>query len=119
MTNKEILAELKKSYEYMQDIRNNGCVDHCNGQLEQKDIQKLNIIMENIAEIYSDLREKTDDSECMITLKDNGTYYNYYIGNCVSEDYSELYDNDNNYTYWVTCEDLGYYWYEDNKFLIS
>ena len=32
MTNKEILAELKRSWEYLYDIRENGCIDHCTGQ---------------------------------------------------------------------------------------
>ena len=34
MTNKEILAELKRSYEYLRDIRENGSIDHCNGQMK-------------------------------------------------------------------------------------
>lgn len=113
MNDKEILAELKKSYEYMMDIRENGCEDHCSGQLENENIKRLEVAMNNIAEIYSKVREQMSDNECMINLK-SGTYY---IGNSISEDYSELYDNDNNYTYWVTCGDLDYYWFEDDNFI--
>ena len=43
MTNKEILAELKKCYEYLYDIRENGCIDHCNGQMEKHLIDKLEV----------------------------------------------------------------------------
>lgn len=114
MTNKDILAELKKSYEYLRDIRENGCEDHCNGQLDTKGIEHLENAMNELAEVYSDFREILDDEECMINLKDKGTFY---IGNCISEDYSELYDSKDNYTYWVTCEDIGYYWYEDKNFI--
>ena len=44
MTDKEILAELKKSYEYLRDIRENGCYDHCSGQMETN-IDKLDNIL--------------------------------------------------------------------------
>ena len=47
MTNKEILAELKMSYEYLRDIRENGCIDHCCGQMKY-----------NIDKLGSDFLEK-------------------------------------------------------------
>ena len=47
MTNKEILAELKMSYEYLRNIRDNGCIDHCNGQMKYN-IDKLEIAISNI-----------------------------------------------------------------------
>ena len=40
MTDKEILAELKISYENLRDIRENGCIDHCNGQMKDN-VNKL------------------------------------------------------------------------------
>ena len=47
MTNKEILAELKRSYEYLRDIRENGCIDHCSGQMEEN-ISKLDNAISNV-----------------------------------------------------------------------
>ena len=41
MTDKEILAELKRSYEYLIDIRENGSIDHCSGQMKDN-LDKLN-----------------------------------------------------------------------------
>ena len=40
MTDKELLAELKISYENLRDIRENGCIDHCNGQMKDN-VDKL------------------------------------------------------------------------------
>ena len=42
MTNKEILAELKRSYEYLRDIRENGSIDHCSGQMKDN-LDKLDV----------------------------------------------------------------------------
>ncbi len=113
MTNKEILAELKKSYEYLNDICENGSFEHCNGQLNQEQVYHIHIAMNELAEVYSSFREKLSDNDVQINLK-SGTYY---IGNCISEDYSELFDPINDETYYVTCADLDYYWYEDDDFL--
>jgi len=112
MTDKEILAGLKKSYEHLRDISENACVDHSNKQLEETDISEIYRAMESIAEVYNNVREQLTDDKCMINLE-SGTYY---IGNTVSEDYGELYDNDNN-AYCVSCGDLDYCWYEDTDFL--
>lgn len=116
MTNREILAELKKSYEYLRDIRENGCIDHCNGQLNAERIKHIENAINELAVVYYDFRKILDDKECMINLKDKGTFY---IGKYIDEDYSQLYDDNNNYTYWVTCEDIDYYWYEDKKFIME
>ena len=51
MTDKEILAELKISYENLRDIRENGCIEHCNGQ-RKDNVDKLNKAIENISDIY-------------------------------------------------------------------
>lgn len=122
MTDKEILAQLKKSYEYLYDIRENGCEDHCNGQLRGFSIEQLESAMNNLANIYSTLRESLSDDEVLIILKgiefgDNqGTYY---IGNSICEDYSDVYSNEDDCFYSITCKDIGYYWYDDQEFLLS
>lgn len=114
MTNKEILAELKKCWEYLNDIDNNGNAAHCGGQLNEDQMIHIHRAMNELAEVYSDFRETLDDEECMVNIKNEGTFY---IGNSISEDYSEMYDEENNYTYLVTCADLNYYWYDDYDFL--
>ena len=50
MTNKEILAELKISYENLRDIRENGCIDHCNGQMKDN--------IDKLLELFDSLKEK-------------------------------------------------------------
>ena len=66
MTDKELLAELKKSYEYLYDIRENGCFDHCTGQMEQN-IDLLDNTINNIEKIYEDFY-KTLDLEDLISI---------------------------------------------------
>lgn len=114
MANKEILAELKKSYEYLKDIRENGCIDHCNGQLNVRQIEHIENAMRELEVVYYEFRKTLDDEECMVNLKDKGTFY---IGEYIDEDYRQLYDDNDNYTYWVTCGDIDYYWYEDKEFI--
>lgn len=109
MTNKEILAELKISYENLNDIRENSY-----NKLTEEQRSTIKNCINELSIVYSDFRETLSDEECMINLKDRGTFY---IGNCISEDYSELYDSKNNCTYWVTCLNLDYFWYEDMNFL--
>lgn len=108
MTNKEILAELKKSYEYLLDIRENGCADHCSGQLETTNINSLEIAINEITKVYDSFRATLDDNECLVEIKGN----TYLIGHTVSVDYDV--PNDDIY---INCFDIGYYWYNDNNFL--
>lgn len=111
MTNKEILAELKQSYEYLYDIRENGCKDHCSGQLDIENANMIEIAMLQLAEVYDNLRITLDDDECII--EHNGDYKGtYLIGHTISEDYN-IPNEDNT----LTCADLGYYWYNDKEFL--
>ena len=115
MTDKEILAELKMSYEYLQDIRENGCIDHCNGQMEHN-VDKLDKAINYIEDIYYDFY-KTLDKE---TLKIDKTILNndIYICGCVDGDY-DIYEKNGNVDSvdCITCGDLEYYWYNDRKFL--
>lgn len=59
MTNKEILAELKRSWEYLYDIRENGCIDHCTGQMKNN-IDKLDKAINYIGDIYYDFYQNTE-----------------------------------------------------------
>ena len=110
MTDKEILAELKLSYEKLYDIRENGCADHCSGQLTDDLIKKLEIAKSNIEDIYSEFYKTLDKNSLRVkSLEDDEKVYiasnadgDYEVGN-------DLYD--------MSCADANYYWYEDNDFL--
>ena len=102
MTNKEILAELKKCYEYLYDIRENGCIDHCNGQMEKHLIDKLEVAKYNIEDINYEFYKTLDKKDLRVKSLENKVDGDYEVGeDCWS----------------MTCEDLEYYWYDDNDFL--
>ena len=117
MTDKEILAELKKTYEYLYDIRENGCFDHCTGQMEQN-INLLDNTINNVEKIYKDFYKTLDLKDLIVPKKifDNIIV----ISSCVSGDY-DIYNKDNfvmgNDIDFITCGDLDYYWYNDEKFI--
>lgn len=119
MTNKEILAQLKKSYEYLTDIRENGCADHCNGQLEMG-IDKLDQAISNLEDIYRDFCNSLNE-DLVISGKlnfledDSKNIRKILIDKDISGGYEIVFNNgDSEY---VTCEDVGYKWYEDEDFL--
>lgn len=111
MTDKEILAELKKSYEYLVDIRENGCADHCTGQMENN-INLLEQSISNIENIYYDFYKTLDKEDLRVKSLEKGNNNKVYISRCVDGDYEIGKDLDS-----VTCGDLDYYWYDDNDFL--
>ena len=117
MTNKEILAELKMSYEYLRDIRENGCAEHCNGQMKYN-IDKLEIAISNIIRVYDDFYNTLDKEELKINKK--CFYDELYISSDVSADY-DVYDkngNEDDITY-CTCEDIDYCSYKDEDFILN
>lgn len=124
MTNKEILAELKQSYEYLYDIRENGCKDHCSGQITGHIIKSLDNAINEVIEVYYEFYKTLDKAELEIDSnkfddifkKENSDYNNLtvYIGNCVDVDYN-YYDKETKSYNVLTCEDLGYYWYQDKE----
>lgn len=113
MTDKEILAELKQSYERLYDIRENGCIDHCNGQMGKDLIVKLEIAKHNIEDIYYEFYKTIDKEELRVkSLEDKVDGDNVYIARNVDGDYEVGKDFES-----MTCEDLDYYWYDDYKFI--
>lgn len=121
MTNKEILAELKRSYEYLYDIRENGCCDHCMGQLQEEYTKRVNHIKEEIDELYFDIWNMlfANGEELAIPKEyQNDKKYTILIGNSASADYTiqnnETGEFDEEIT---TCGDLDYYWYDDERFI--
>ena len=112
MTNKEILSELKKSYEYINDIRENGCVDHCSGQLDIKKASKLDTIKYDMACLYEEFYKEIMNFEDF-KIEKNG--YLGYVSDDISCDYMSY--DDRKGIYYNTCEDLNYYWYEDRDFI--
>ena len=112
MTNKEILAELKKSYEYLRDIRENRCVVHCNGQMEEN-IGKLDNALSNIEDIYCDFYKTLDKEDLRVKLLEHKVDGDkVYICRCVDGDYEVGKDLNR-----MTCFDLDYFWYEDEDFI--
>ena len=108
MTNREILAELKRSYEYLYDIIENGNEEHFNGQLKADNINLLEEAKNNIEAVYRGFYKTLDKEEVKIIY--NGE--TYYIDNEASGDYKLTYNDDNDYDF-ITCGDVGYYWYND------
>lgn len=109
MTDKEILAGLKLSYEKLYDIRENGCADHCDGQLENHLIKNLEVAKLTIEDIYSEFY-KTLDKESLRVKRLESDDNKVYIASNVSGDYeSDAYN--------LTCAETEYYWYEDQDFL--
>ena len=118
MTDREILAELKKSYNYLSDIRENGCMDHNEGQLSNLYSKELDSIIDKIDDIYINFYDILDlDSikipEDRIDLDDGERYC------CISRDISGDYeivldDGDSSY---CSCLDVDYTWYDDKDFL--
>ena len=112
MTNKEILAELKISYEKLRDIRENGCIDHCNGQMKDN-IDKLDKAIDYIADIYYDFYKTLDKEDLRVkSLEHKVDGDKVYICRCVDGDYEVGKDLS-----CMTCSDLDYFWYEDEDFI--
>lgn len=112
MTNKEILAELKRSYEYLRDIRENGCIDHCSGQIEE-DINKLDNAISNVEDIYYDFYKTLDKEDLRVRQLERKTNRDkVYISHCVDGDYEVGKDLS-----CMNCFDLDYFWYEDEDFI--
>ena len=112
MTDKEIVAELKRSYEYLYDIRENGCVDHCKGQMKDN-IDKLELAKSYTEDIYYDFYKTLNKEDLRVKSLEHKVDGNkVYICHCVDGDY-EVGEQLN----CMTCYDLEYYWYEDSDFL--
>lgn len=116
MTDKEILAELKKSYEYLQDIRENGCIDHCNGQMNSN-INLLEQAIDNISTIYEDFYKTLDVDNLRVKSLESANS-KVYISECVDGDYKEL-NYDTHEEIYFTCGDVDYYWYDENDFVLG
>ena len=117
MTDREILAQLKKSYEYLRDIRENGCYDHCSGQMETN-IDKLDNVLEEISDIYYDFYKTLNKKGLKIDKEILGN--ELYISGCVDGDY-DVYEKNGNVDSIdvVTCGDIDYYWYDDEEYLLG
>lgn len=111
MYDKEILAELKCSYEYLQDIRENGCSDHCGGQMKEN-ISKLDNVLSNIEDIYYDFYKTLNREDLRVKKREDCDNSRVYISRCVTGDY-EIDESPYN----LSCMELGYYWYKDTKFI--
>lgn len=107
MTDKEILAELKRSYEYLDDITENGSELHCNGQMSKELAMQLIEAKDKIAKVYSEFYKILDKNELYVK---NGIY--------ISDDVSAEYMKKDEYFTVDIFEDY-YEWWNDNKFLLK
>ena len=108
MSDKEILAELKQSYEYLTDIRENGCADHCNGQLNRDMIDMLNIAKKNIEDLYFEFYKTLNKEE--LRVKDLEDDEKVYIARNIDGDYEVGEDLEG-----MTCAEAGYCWYDNRE----
>ena len=107
MTDKEILGELKRSYEYIYDILENAD----NQQLDTEQKEKLLKAKRIIEDIFEDVFEATSED---IRVKDN-----LIIAETPSNDYYDI-ENDvfvNKYD--VKKKKKEYEWWTDYKFLLK
>lgn len=110
MTDKEILAELKRSYEYLNDILENGCIDR-DSEKGTPNIDSLKSAMNDIEDVYYNFYNTLDKEDLRVKLLEDRTNGNkVYINRCVDGDY-EVGNN------CMTVADLCYIWYDDEKFL--
>lgn len=113
MTDKEVLAELKRSYEYLTDITENASSYHCCGQLSDPNILGLEVAKRNIEEVYCRFYKVVDKEDLLVNIKNK----DYFISDDISGDY--FYNDENNNKIFMSCLDLDYFWYEDTGFLNS
>lgn len=107
MTDKEILAELKKAYEYLEDIKENG------HQLRMAELYQVAEAQNKLIDIYSNLWEKTEED---ITIKGEE---DLTIGKEIYSDYYEV-GNDE----FISKTDIlkngkEYEWWDDYEFLLK
>ena len=119
MTNMEILGELKQSWEYMNDIKDNNA-----NQLTEKEKEGIKTIMSSLYDIYDGLynrimKENSNELYTRRTIFGN----EIYIGDNIATDYSvrnmEILDITNKVEFVdiLSCEDINYYWYKDKEVL--
>lgn len=120
MTNREILAELKKSWEYLNDITENGNQEHCGGQLPKYIIDRIEKAKTELEYAYYDVYRELDKSEVEINYwKDGVPYYCGYICEDISGDYMTYDEEGTGEVIYNTCGDLDYCWYDDEDYLTN
>lgn len=107
MTDKEILAELKRSYEYLDDITENGSELRCNGQMSKELAMQLIEAQDKIAKVYSEFYKTLDKSELNIRN-------DIYIADVISAEYMI---KDEYFT--VDIFEDYYEWWNDLEFLLK
>lgn len=112
MCDKEILAQLKKSYENIYDITENGSQLHCGGQLDNKNTKKLHKILEELNDVYYNFYNSLEKSDLVVEYKKE---FVGYISDIMNSDYM-YYDDSGNEIY-ITCGDINYCWYNDDEFI--
>ena len=117
MTNREILAELKRCYEYLYDITENGNQAHCGGQLGQDIINKIRNAINDVSSAYYDVYRELDKKEVEVDYyKDGEPYFAGYISDDIGYDY--MWHDDNGDEEYCSHADIDEYcWYLDEEYL--
>ena len=111
MTNREILSELKQSYEYISDIDSNEYE-----QLTKEEKDKLTKIEYLLDDIYGGLYERLEEDEKRVKSLEKEQDEKVYISDDISGDYISDINNDIIYFTYQDTDDY-YCWYKDEKYL--
>lgn len=109
MTDKEILAELKRSYEYLYDILENADFAQLNNKQKEKLEKAKNIIEDTFEEVF----EATDEN---IHIKGQD---NLIIAETPSADYYDTENDCNVGKDKVIIDGKEYKWWNDLEFLLK
>ena len=114
MTNREILAELKQSWEYLYDITENGSELHCNGQAKKYLIAHLEKAKNEIEFVYAKFYDTLDNKDVLVEKRDDEKIF---ISNDVSGDYIGVCGIEE---YYLTSADMyEYKWWKDEEFIME
>lgn len=113
MTDLEILAELKKAYDLLNDIRENAC--GCTEQLNKDQETSLENAIREMAKTYYRFYQTLNKKDLYVDEYDNDTII--LISQYINAAY-DIYDKDYNYTgEYVGDLDMDYQWWEDYDFI--
>ncbi len=109
MKKEEILSGLKTSYDYLRNIKKSE-IEYHQSEPIKNNIDKLDKILNEIGEIYSDVYKTFNKRELTVKGIETDQGERVYISKDISMDFDDK--NGNSYTGY----DLGYYWNEEYSF---
>ncbi len=112
-----VLAELKKSYDYLCSVREYGIeenhIDNLGETIRNKDnIEMLDETIRSVAKIYHNVYKNLDREKLRYEGAERKIDERVYISSDINYDY-EYYNRDTDEKDFCTCDDIDCYWYED------